>query len=106
MSTTRHHLDVLVRRGSVFRDASNGRLRFYPTGLGSESERNHLYMSHWRYRDLRLRVLLAVGRTKDARPSTVARSLRISRQLAAYHLARLEELGLVRRENGRYVQRT
>ena len=106
LGTARHHLDVLVRRGLVVRDDGDGRCRFYPVGDGSHDERNRLFVSHWKYRDLRLRVLMAVGRMKDARPSTVAGSLRISRQLAAYHLSRLEVLGLVRREDGRYVQRT
>lgn len=104
--TARHHLEVLIRRGLLFRDERDGRTRFYPVGDGSQKERNRLYMSHWRYRDLRLRVLLAVGRMGQAWPSTVARSLGISRQLAAYHLARLEELGLLRRRDGGYAKQT
>ena len=97
-----HHLAVLVRRELVGIDKTNGRARYFPKGAGSESERNQLFLKHWVYRDLRLRIL-QLARTKGpVKGSTVASSLGISRQLAAYHLARLEELGHVRRENGHY----
>ncbi len=105
VSTARHHLDALVRKGLVVRTNGNGRCRFYPVGQGSRDERNRLYVDHWRYRDLRLRVLVAVRGAGSAGPTDVARALRISRQLAAYHLGQLEELGLVRRDDGRYRPR-
>lgn len=60
-------------------------------------------MDHWRYREIRLRVLQVVSRLGAARPTSVAHSLGISRQLAGYHLARLTEFGLVTRANGAYV---
>ena len=106
LGTTRHHLAELIRRGLVVRQGEDAKRRFYPVGHGSATERNRLYMEHWKYRDIRLRVLQAVSRLEVARPSSVARSLGISRQLAAYHLGRLEELGLLRRVDGRYVPRT
>ncbi len=103
LGTARHHLEILVDRHLVVRQGQNEKRRFYPVGTGSLSERNRLYMDHWKYRDLRLRVLQAVARLGAARPSSVARALGISRQLAAYHLARLEEIGLVRRQEGGFV---
>ena len=100
--TASHHLDVLKRLGLVQSEKRSGRCRYYTTGSESELKRNQLFMQHWNYRDLRYRVLLVVRRLTDAKPATVARFLGISRQLAAYHLAHLEEIGLVRRENGGY----
>ncbi len=105
-STARHHLEALVRQGWVIRDDWNGRCRYYPVGPGCREERNRLYMDHWKYRDLRLRVLIAARGMASAGPTDVARSLRISRQLAGYHLARLQGMGLLRRVDGRYVART
>lgn len=102
LGTARYHLAYLVRRGLVQRDAVGGRCRFYPVGDGSEDARNRLYRRHWKYREIRRRILLTVSRTRGARASAVARSLRISRQLASYHLARLAEAGLLHREGGLY----
>ncbi len=102
LGTVSHHLDVLIESGLVHVEKSNGRTRYYPRGEGSASERNELYMKHWNYRDLRLRILMSLRELGHARLGTVARHVGVSRQLAAYHLARLEELGLVKRENGRY----
>jgi DNA-binding MarR family transcriptional regulator len=100
--TMRYHLDTLIRNGLVFREKTNGRVRFYVNGGGEEAEFNRLYARHWSYRDLRLRVLFAVKHLEDARPSTIAKSLGISRQLAAYHLAHLEEAGQVVRRGSQY----
>ena len=90
----RHHLNVMLREGLVREDKTNGRCRYYAEGRGPAMERNELFAKHWGYRDLRLRVLFAVRNLGDARPSAVAKSLGISRQLAAYHLRNLEELGV------------
>lgn len=98
LGTGRHHVDVLVRLGLLKAERINGRCRYYPTGQGSEPQVNNLYTCHWNYRDLRARVLFAVRRSKDPRPSVIARTLRISRQLVAYHLSRLQEMGYVTRE--------
>lgn len=102
VSSARHHLGVLLRSGLVREDRARGRLRYYPSGAGSDSERNELFAKHWNYRDLRLRVFHATRNLGSATPATVAAALGISRQLAAYHLASLVELGLVHRDNGRY----
>ncbi len=102
MGEGRHHLNVMLRAGLVREDKTNGRCRYYPEGQGPGSDRNDLFSKHWQYRDLRVRVLFAVRSAGAARPSTVAKSLGISRQLAAYHLASLEELGLVRRDGRSY----
>ncbi len=99
--TARHHLGVLVNLGLVTGEKANGRVRYYARGAGSETERNELFMKHWQYRDLRMRVLLTARSRRAVRASSVARALGISRQLAAYHLERLENLGLLHRE-GRY----
>lgn len=102
VGSARHHLDVLLDDGLVRADKTRGKVRYYASGAGSNSERNQLFAKHWNYRDLRLRVLYATKQLHKATPATVARSLGISRQLAAYHLSSLVELGLVKRENGRY----
>jgi DNA-binding MarR family transcriptional regulator len=41
-------------------------------------------------------------RMDNATPARIAKMLGISRQLAAYHLSRLEEQGLALRQGGRY----
>lgn len=98
----RHHLNVMLRNGLVREDKTKGRLRYYAEGQGPTTDRNELFAKHWDYRDLRLRVLFSVRNLGDAKPSAVAKSLGISRQLAAYHLANLEQLGLVTRDGRRY----
>ncbi len=98
----RHHLNVMLRSGVVREHKTNGRCRYYPQGQDPTSDRNDLFAKHWNYRDLRLRVLFAVRNAVEAKPSTVAKALGISRQLAAYHLANLAELGLVRRDGQIY----
>lgn len=100
--TASHHLAVLVRNGLVSVDRRNGRCRYYPLGAEAETERNALYRKHWNYRDLRLRILSVTRNLGAAKAAAVARALGISRQLAWYHLERLSELGLLRRENGDY----
>ncbi len=98
----RHHLNVMLRQGLVREDKTNGRCRYYAEARGPATERNDLFAKHWGYRDLRLRVLFAVRNLGDAKPSAVAQALGISRQLAAYHLANLVELGLVTRVGRHY----
>ena len=98
----RHHLNVMLRSGLVREDKSNGRCRYYAEGQGPTIERNDLFAKHWDYRDLRLRVLFAVRNLGEAKPSTVAQALGISRQLASYHLANLVELGFVTRDGRHY----
>jgi predicted transcriptional regulator len=100
--TASHHLAVLVRKGLVVPDRGNGRCRYYPRGADAEAERNQLYAKHWKYRDLRLRILHVAKNRGATRATSVALALGISRQLATYHLDRLVELGLVRRQGGTY----
>jgi len=102
VGTASYHLDVLVREGLVGLRRVQGRCRYYPTGKDAETRRNQLFMRHWSYRDLRLRVLLAVLRFPNVPVGVISRHLAISRQLASYHLARLVELTLVQREGRRY----
>jgi predicted transcriptional regulator len=78
------------------------RLRYFAVPSGTAVPLNDTFKEYWKYRDLRVRVWSAVHRLSEARPSTVAESLGVSRQLAAYHLNRLTELGLVVRTHGRY----
>ncbi len=98
----RHHLNVMLRTGLIREDKANGRCRYYAEGQGPMMDRNELFAKHWGFRDMRLRVLFAVRNLGDAKPSAVAKSLGVSRQLAAYHLANLEELGLVVRDGRHY----
>src|SRR3989442_3926622 len=79
----RYHLDILVSRGFLFRETTEGRCRYYPKAQGAELERNRLYRKHWRFRVLRLRVLMVLGRLQQAGAVTVAREVKISRQLAS-----------------------
>ncbi len=103
--TTLHHLNVLVQDGLIRTEKGNGRRRYYAIGQRSEPQRNHLYERHWEFRDLRMRVLLVMRRLPEATPTSIARTLGISRQLAAYHLHRLSEIGLARREGRRFRPR-
>lgn len=105
VGTASHHLAVLLRGGLVTRTTSNGRARYYPAADGGAQAKNQLFMKHWRYRDLRIRALYAVAFLPHARTGTVARRLGISRQLASYHLARLEELGWIERREGGWSAR-
>ena len=101
----RYHLDVLVSAGFLLREMTEGRCRYYPNAPGAESERNRLYRKHWKFRVLRLRVLLVLGRLQHAGAVTVARELKISRQLASYHLSQLSKRGEVVLEDGRFKAR-
>jgi len=103
LGTASHHLEILVREGLVLRDRASGRCRYYPKGHESQAERNRLFMRHWNFRDLRVRILFAVANSPRARPVDIGRKLRVSRQLASYHLNQLVGMGLVTREDGRYV---
>lgn len=102
LGTTRHHLTVLAKEGLVRSERMGGKLRYFATTRGSAPPMNETFKQYWKYRDLRVRVWSAVVRAHEARPSTVAASLGVSRQLASYHLKRLTELGLVVRSHGRY----
>ena len=103
--SARYHLDVLVSGGLLLREVTEGRCRYYPNAQGAEPERNRLYKKHWEFRGLRLRVLLILGRLQPAGAAAVARELRISRQLASYHLSQLAKRGEVLREQGRFKAR-
>lgn len=98
----RHHLVVLAKEGLVRSERMGSRLRYFTNPSSASVPLNDTFKEYWKYRDLRVRVWSAVHRLPDARPSTVAESLGVSRQLAAYHLNRLTELGLVVRTRGRY----
>jgi predicted transcriptional regulator len=100
VGTARYHFDALAREGLIYKQASNGRARYYATG--GEAEVNRLYARHWEYRDVRLRVLDALRRMEVAPPATIAKTLGVSRQLVSYHLTCLEKAGLARRHGTRY----
>lgn len=101
-----YHLDVLVSGGLLVRETMDGRCRYYPNiQEGAQSERNRLYMKHWKYRDLRLRILIILRRLKEAGAVTVAREMKISRQLASYHLRQLAKKGEVLHVRGRFRAR-
>ena len=102
LGATRHHLTVLAKRGVVRSERIGGKLRFFAVPEGSALPLNDTFKQYWRYRDLRVRVWSAVLRSPEVRPSDVAVSLGVSRQLVAYHLKCLTELGLVIRSHGRY----
>jgi len=94
-----------VSRGILLRETTEGRCRYYPNAQGAESERNRLYRKHWKFRVLRLRVLMVLDRLQQASSVAVARELKISRQLASYHLSQLSKRGEVLRQQGRFKAR-
>lgn len=98
----RHHLDALIRAGLVTERKEHSRSRYYPRNRNSDADRNELFSRHWAYRDLRMRILIKLRADGSGSASQVAERVGISRQLAAYHLDRLMELGLVHREGRRY----
>lgn len=102
VGSARHHLAVLVRSGLVYEEEADGRCRYYPRGGAVTTQVVGLYRKHWKYRDLRFRVLLAVHAVREAQPSGVARTLGISRQLAAYHMSRLAKQGKLACRDGTY----
>ncbi len=102
LGTTRHHLTAMIRNGHVRSERIGGKLRYFVIANGSAPPMNDTFRQYWKYQDLRMRVWMAVLRLPEARPSTVAMSLGVSRQLASYHLRCLTELGLVVRSHGRY----
>jgi predicted transcriptional regulator len=102
VGVVRHHLSVLIRAGLVSLQRAGGRVRYYPRGGAVPAHLAKLYERHWKYRDLRFRVLLSVHALRAAPPAKVARALGISRQLAAYHLSRLAERGQLRFVDGAY----
>lgn len=102
VGVVRHHLTVLIRAGLLSESRTGGRVRYYPLGGATAAQLSQLYQKHWRYRDLRFRVLLSVHALRKAPPAKVALSLGISRQLAAYHLSSLVKKGQVRLVEGKY----
>ena len=103
VGTVHHHLRVLVGVGLVSSQEGNGRSHYYAEGDASQSERNRLTIDQVNGSDIRWKVLFALKESVAAGPTAIARRLGISRQLAAYHLRRLEASGYVRR-HGRSLQ--
>ncbi len=98
----RHHLNVLVKKGLVREDKSNGRCRYYVICEASKADRNELFEGYWNCRDVRAMVLNTTRDLGEATPTRVAKMLGISRQLANYHLQRLSETGVVQHEGEMY----
>ncbi len=98
---TRHHLNILKRRGHVREERAEGRCRYYVQGPESV-DRNALFEKYWELSDRRARVLGVVRERETVAPSIVATDLGISRQLAGYHLQRLSESGEIRHRGDRY----
>lgn len=102
VGTAQHHLQVLVRDGLVYERKAEGRSRYYVAGDSEQLAKNDLFGKHWGFRDLRLRIWNALNRTGEGTATKIAVALGITRQLAAYHLGRLEEKGLVSSQDRRY----
>ncbi len=101
--TVRYHLLVLKRGNLVRSERIAGKRRFFVVARGYAPLMNEVYKRYWRQTDLRSRVWSAVLRLPDPRPSTVAATLGLSRQLAAYHLKKLAEAGRVIPAGGSYL---
>jgi len=102
VSTAHHHLRVLIRDGLVHAEKRGGRSRYYVAGDEVQRERNGVFGKHWSYRATRIRVQTALGRFEECSAAEIAKVLGISRQLAGYHLIRLERQGFLTRNHGRY----
>ena len=102
VGTARHHLQVLMRDGLVYERKTDGRSRYYVAGDPEQLAKNELFGKHWGFRDLRLRIWNALNRSGESTATRIASVLGITRQLAAYHLGRLEEKGLVSSQDRRY----
>jgi len=92
LGETRHHLNMLLRRGHIRENKDEGRCRYYVKDC---PERNERASQEWAAQNPRIRVLNAVHDGHATRPSELAASLGISRQLAWYHLRRLEQSGRI-----------
>jgi len=101
VGVVRYHLEVLAKARLVQEEKVDGRVRYYPRG----GDATKLYRSHWKYRDLRFRVLQTVHESRETRPAAIARALGISRQLATYHLVRLAKQGQIQNAGGAYRPR-
>ncbi len=97
----RHHLNVLQRSGRVREERTKDRCRYY---LNEEAaaDRNRMFGAYWNLRDSRARVLRVVEGQQAVRPSEVAETLGMSRQLADYHLQHLAVAGEIHQEQGSY----
>ncbi len=102
LGSARYHLTVLTKGDLLRSETIGGRVRYFVNANGPAPPMNETLRKYWMYRDLRARVWSTVVRDREVRPSTVAKSLGVSRQLAAYHLRCLAELGLVVRSHGWY----
>jgi len=102
VGTARHHLQIMVRDGLVYERKADGRSRYYVAGNPEQLAKNDLFGKHWGFRDLRLRIWSALNRSGESTATRIASALGITRQLAAYHLRRLEQKGLVSSQNRRY----
>jgi predicted ArsR family transcriptional regulator len=102
IGTTRHHLAVLSKAGLVRGEYIGPRCRYFALTTGSGSGSNEQGRRYWQTHDLRARVWSAVQTLPNPSPSTVASLLGVSRQLAAYHLGHLAELGIVESIDGQY----
>ncbi len=100
VGTARYHLNELLEDGLIYKQRVNGKTRYYVTE--GEAEMNRLYARHWEYRDLRLRVLMALRQMENAQPATIAKVLGTSRQLVSYHLRELRQDGRIERHGNRY----
>ncbi len=78
------------------------RSRYYVAGDREQLAKNDLFGKHWGFRDLRLRIWNALNRSGESTATRIASVLGITRQLAAYHLGRLEKKGLVSSQDRRY----
>ncbi len=98
---TRHHLNILMRRGLV-REQRGSRVCRYYSARTRQSDRTTVFEAFWRLTDCRHQVLTVVQERNVVRPSEVAIALGISRQLADYHLQHLAATGEIHREQGSY----
>lgn len=82
---TTYHLDVLEQEGLICSETEGAHRRFYPVGV--KVERSPLLHR------LQKRILALLTDHAPLSQRDIAEHLGVSRQLAAYHLHRLESLG-------------
>lgn len=83
-----HHLHILVRGGQIRLAPSGKHVHVYPVGAAPSAEVTL-------YAHGAARLIFEALPTTGATQAELARGLSLTRQLVAYHLARLMDLGLV-----------
>jgi PKD repeat protein len=87
-----HHLNQLIRTDLIYSKSDGAKKRFYPMDYPKSEDNGH-YLS-----SLQEKILVVVKENSGISQKKVASKIGISRQVAGYHLALMEQGGLVKKE--------